>query len=268
MFQKFYDAGAEGYDLLFGRVPRHFAGSLLRPARLASGSCVLDIATGTGIVAEAIASAVGPSGKVVAADISPAMLAKAGERLANSSNVALAIADGQAMRFADAEFDAVVCSLGLMLFPDPARGLAEFHRVLREGCRAAVSVETTAQHSLTTRINAAIGRQLRSRAAAAASYYSLGAPDRLRGLFAEAGFSDIEVYAESHRFHFSSFEAYFEPIEHGAGSVGAEFTSLSAELRAAVREEIRQELESPPARGGPIDIEVSVLFGSGLRPVI
>jgi hypothetical protein len=47
-------------------------------------------------------------------------------------------------------------------------------------------VETTAEHSLTTRINAAIGRQVRSRAAAAASYYSLGGQDRLHALFAEA----------------------------------------------------------------------------------
>ncbi len=262
MFQKFYDAGAEGYDLLFGRVPRHFAKSLLRAARVTSGSSVLDIATGTGIVAEAIATTVGPSGKVAAADISPAMLAKARERLANRSNVALEIADGQALRFADAEFDAVVCSLGLMLFPDPARGLAEFHR---DGCRAAVSVETTAEHSLTTRINAAIGRQVRSRAAAAASYYSLGGQDRLHALFAEVGFSDVEVFDESHRFHFPSFDAYFEPIELGAGSVGAEFTSLSDELRQTIREEIRQELESPSARGGPIEVEVRVLFGSGLK---
>jgi ubiquinone/menaquinone biosynthesis C-methylase UbiE len=265
MLQRFYDAGAEGYDLLFGRVPRHFAGSLLRAARLTSGSSVLDIATGTGIVAEAIATTVGPSGKLVAADISPAMLTKAKARLADRSNVTLEIADGQALRFADAEFDAVVCSLGLMLFPDPARGLTEFRRVLRDGCRAAVSVETTAEHSLTTRINAAIGRQVRSRAAAAASYYSLGGPDRLRALFAEVGFSDVEVFDESHRFHFPSFDAYFEPIELGAGSVGAEFTSLSDELRETVREEIRQELESPSARGGPIEVEVRVLFGSGLK---
>jgi ubiquinone/menaquinone biosynthesis C-methylase UbiE len=50
------------------------------------------------------------------------------------------VADGQALPFADATFDAVLCQLGLMFFPDPARGLAEFRRVLRPRRRAAVCV--------------------------------------------------------------------------------------------------------------------------------
>jgi ubiquinone/menaquinone biosynthesis C-methylase UbiE len=75
MSQKFYDAGADGYDRLFGHVPRHFADPLLRTGHLVSGRRVLDIATGTGIAAEAAVKAVGPPGYVVvAADISSAML--------------------------------------------------------------------------------------------------------------------------------------------------------------------------------------------------
>ena len=104
---------------------------------------VLDIATGTGLAAEAAAAAVGPSGHVVAADISPAMLERARERLGGLPNVAFAVEDGQALTFPDGSFDAVLCNMGLMYFPDPARGLSEFHRVLRPGGRAAVSVTTT-----------------------------------------------------------------------------------------------------------------------------
>jgi ubiquinone/menaquinone biosynthesis C-methylase UbiE len=174
LFQQFYDAGAEGYDILFGRVPRHFAGSLLRAAQLSPGERVLDVATGTGLVAEAIADAVGPTGHVTAVDVSRSMLARAGQRLDGRPNVLIEEGDAQAQRFDDDEFDAVVCSLALMLFTDPSRGASEIRRVLRVGGRAAVSVETAAQRSLTTRINAAIGRHVPSRAAAAAIYYSLG----------------------------------------------------------------------------------------------
>jgi ubiquinone/menaquinone biosynthesis C-methylase UbiE len=48
---------------------------------------VLDIATGTGIAAEAIAAIIGPSGGVIAADISPAMVNKARARLTKQANI-------------------------------------------------------------------------------------------------------------------------------------------------------------------------------------
>jgi hypothetical protein len=50
------------------------------------------------------------------------MLARARERLGGAPNAAVAVEDGQALSFADGTFDAVLCGLGLMFFPDPARG--------------------------------------------------------------------------------------------------------------------------------------------------
>jgi ubiquinone/menaquinone biosynthesis C-methylase UbiE len=76
-----YDASAGTYDQVFGRVSREFVPTLLRAARLAPGMSVLDIATGTGNVAETALAAVGPSGHVTATDLSSAMLERARERL-------------------------------------------------------------------------------------------------------------------------------------------------------------------------------------------
>ena len=81
MSNPFYDAGAAGYDQIFGFASREFVPTLLALARLAPSHRVLDVATGTGIAAEAASEIVGSSGRVVAIDISIPMLEEAHKRL-------------------------------------------------------------------------------------------------------------------------------------------------------------------------------------------
>jgi SAM-dependent methyltransferase len=76
---------------------------LLCAARVAPGMRVLDIATGTGLSAEAALATVGPSGHVRAADLSPAMVKNARERLGKAANVLVSVEDAQAL-FSDAGF--------------------------------------------------------------------------------------------------------------------------------------------------------------------
>ena len=104
--------------------------ALIRLARLGQGHRVLDVASGTGLAAEAAAAIVGQSGHVTAADISPAMIEVARERLGGSANLSFAVEDAQSMTFSDESFETVICNMGLMYFPDPSRGLAEMRRVL------------------------------------------------------------------------------------------------------------------------------------------
>ena len=68
------DEAAAGYDRAFAPVTTYFAPHLLRAARVAPGMCVLDIAAGTGLASEAALSVVGPTGHVIAADLSSAMV--------------------------------------------------------------------------------------------------------------------------------------------------------------------------------------------------
>lgn len=72
---------------------------------------------------------------MTATDISPAILALAQDnaRRAGCNNVQTLVADGELLPFEPASFDAAVCRLGLMFFPDPLKGLQEMHRVLRPG---------------------------------------------------------------------------------------------------------------------------------------
>jgi ubiquinone/menaquinone biosynthesis C-methylase UbiE len=253
---------ATAYDRAFAHVSTHFLPFLLRAARLEPGQRVLDAATGTGLAAEAALGVVGPAGHVTAADISQAMVDRARQRLTGSPNTSVVVADGQSLSFHDSSFDAVLCSLGLMFFPDPARGLSEFHRVLRPGGRATVSVSTTPERSYNGRINVIIGRRVASIAEATARTFSLGEEARLRSLFEAAGFRDVETTTEAHRFVLPSFEAYFEPFEQGGGSSGQAYLMLPAGERRAVREEVRHHLGDT---GGPIRIDVVERLASGCR---
>ena len=125
-----------------GRWSRLFVPAVLAAAEVTSGSRVLDVAVGPGEAALAAAPVVKPEGFVVGADVSPAMLVAARGRLADDVFSVVAT-DGQALALRDGAFDAVVCQLGLQFFPDPARGLSEFRRVLRAGGCTAVCVIST-----------------------------------------------------------------------------------------------------------------------------
>ena len=216
----FKDEAAAEYDCAFAHVTAHFMPFLLRAAHVAPGMRVLDIATGTGLSAEAALAVVGRTGNVTAADLSPAMAEKARERLGKAPNVLVSVEDGQALSFPDRSFDAVLCNLGLMFFPDPLRGLWEFRRVLRPGGRAAVSVNTVVERSYNHQINEIIAWHVPSLAEAVTRTFALGDAPRLQSLFIEAGFEDVEIDTVKHTFVLPSFDAYYGPFERGGASTG------------------------------------------------
>jgi ubiquinone/menaquinone biosynthesis C-methylase UbiE len=265
MSKRFDAAGSAGYHRGFGSISGEFIPDLLRAARVSVGQRVLDVATGTGVAAEAAVRAVGPSGAVVATDLSPAMLEQARARIGALPNVSLSVENGQAMTFPDGQFDAVLCAMGLMFFPDPASGLSEFHRVLRADGWAAVSVNTVPERAFVTRVDAIIDRHAPERTASSARYFSLGKPGLLRDLLAAAGFRDVETFTQARRYTFSSFAAYFQPIEDGEGPTGLAYVAQPTEIQQLVREETRRQLEGNRATGEPVEVEVELLYGCGRR---
>src|SRR5579872_4211957 len=253
---------ATEYDRAFAHVTRYFMPFVLRAAHVAQGMRVLDIATGTGLSAEAALDAVGSAGHVTAADVSSEMADLARRRLSDAPNASVIVEDGQALSFADCSFDVVLCNLGLMFFPDPVRGLSEFRRVLRPGGRVAVSVNTVVERSYNHQINAIIARHMPGLGEAVTRTFALSEASRLTPLFAEAGLADIETHTVRHTFVLPSFDAYYGPFERGGASTGQALAALPEEIRRAVREEVRRDLGD---NGGPVEAEAEYRIASGRR---
>ncbi len=259
---RFQRGAATTYEQCMGQLSALLVPRILSKARLSPGMRVLDIATGTGLVARAAAAEVGPSGHITATDVAPAMLEQARANLADLANVSFEIENAQSLSFIDETFDAVICGLGVMFFPDPARAVAEVYRVLRPGGYAAISANPDAARTLVLRVLVAIDRHMQNQKARTGPVTFKGHEPRLRALFETAGFRDVATAAETRIIPFPSFDAYFGAIEHGAGIAGQEYLAQTPAVRAAVREDIRAGLGDT---GGSVQVEVDITYASGRR---
>ncbi len=117
---------------------RPLDGVILEAASVAPGHHVLDVASGSGNPALALARAVGPAGLVTASDLGAEMLSVAEEnaRAAGLTNIRFRQADAEQLPFPDQSFDRLTCRCGVMFFPDHDRALRECRRVLKDGGRA------------------------------------------------------------------------------------------------------------------------------------
>ena len=108
------------------------AGHLVRYAKVTGGHAVLDVGTGTGVVA---ITARNLGAKVTGLDLTPALLAQAREsaKLAGHHDIAWHEGDAEALPFPDASFDVVLSQFGHMFAPRPEVAVSEMLRVLKPG---------------------------------------------------------------------------------------------------------------------------------------
>jgi SAM-dependent methyltransferase len=124
----------EHYDRYLG--PAWFeayAADLARRVPAHPPGAVLEIACGTGILTRALRERLAPPARLVATDVSSAMLQFARHKLAALPGIEWREADAMKLPFADREFGAVVCGFGVMFMPDRAAMLREARRVLGAG---------------------------------------------------------------------------------------------------------------------------------------
>src|SRR5262245_44337915 len=115
---------------------------LMAAAAIAPGERVLDIGCGNGMTSRDAARAAGPTGGVLAADLSGPMLARAQQQAKDEGlgNIRFEQADAQVHPFEAGAFDVAMSRFGVMFFADPVAAFANIARALRSGGRLAMMV--------------------------------------------------------------------------------------------------------------------------------
>jgi demethylmenaquinone methyltransferase / 2-methoxy-6-polyprenyl-1,4-benzoquinol methylase len=205
-----FDSVASRYDLMNDVMSmglhRVWKAYTVAVAGLRTGDAVLDIAGGTGDLAQAFAKKVGPQGTVVHTDINESMLRQGRNRLLDCGLVLPSvICDAESLPFPSAHFDLVSVAFGLRNMTHKDRALAEMQRVLRPGGRLLVLEFSTVAAPLTKvydwysfRVLPKLGQWI---AGDSASYRYLAEsirmhPDQaaLKALMQTAGFAHVDVH--------------------------------------------------------------------------
>lgn len=127
----FFACRAATWDVKFGDdLPAYHAA--VAGAGLRRGGVVIDIGCGTGRALSALREAVGPSGTVIALDVTPEMLAAA-RPAAQLAGASMVVADARALPFAAGTADAIFAAGLVNHLPDTEAGLRELARVTSPG---------------------------------------------------------------------------------------------------------------------------------------
>jgi ubiquinone/menaquinone biosynthesis C-methylase UbiE len=212
--------------------------SLCEAVDLRAGEHVLDVAAGNGNAALAAARRFA---NVIATDYVPALLERAFERsVADHLDIEFREADAEALPFADASFDVVLSTFGVMFTPNQERAAAEMLRVARPGAR--IGLANWTPEGFIGQLFKTIGRHVPP-APGLRSPAQWGTRARIAELF-EAQASGIASAQRHYVFRYRSpqhwldvFRTYYGPVlkTFGALDAGGQ-AALAADLVALVEQ--------------------------------
>lgn len=220
--------------------------ALIDVARIVQGHSVLDVAGGSGEPALTIAETVGPTGSVTATDAVTEMVnaAKAEAQRRGITNATFRQCVADSLPFESKSFDAVVCRLGVMFFPDPVAALREMLRVTKNGSAIALAVwDKSELNPFSYVITNVVARYFDSPPAdpSVPGAFRFAEPGVLAGLLKEAGAT--EVTEQSLKFHIAapiSPKEFWEMRSETSGTLREKLATLSTERADAVAQEAQR----------------------------
>ena len=146
----FWDKNANRYDRFMrkDRAAYEEMYELIRP--VVKGKTVLELATGTGLIAKHIVTA---AAHIEATDASGEMIAEA-KRDSRSAKLYFSVQDMFCLPYAGKSFDVVIVSNALHIVPQPEKALAEIHRVLKDDGVLIAPTFTHAENSFSGKVRA------------------------------------------------------------------------------------------------------------------
>ncbi|MFZ1081517.1 MAG: methyltransferase domain-containing protein [Candidatus Kryptoniota bacterium] len=234
-----------------------WAERLIGFARLEVGHTVLDVASGTGAVARAAARRVGVFGRVVASDISPAMVAAIVNYGSDGAPIETLECPATRLSVQDHSFDRVLCQQGLPFIPDRIGAIHEMRRAVRDGgvvCVVVFACEHRCE-PFETYLEVLRDRGISPPFPNAydTNSYVMSESD-VMGVFEKAGFSEIDVCTEQIEI------SWPDAGTAAAGISGTPFGAVISRLEASFQQDVVEEIAKRFGSNKPVTrISKSVL---------
>ena len=237
-----WDKAATRYEDLWREQLSPAHDQLFAMAAAREGEQVLDIATGSGLMAFRMADEVGSAGHVLGTDISGEMVELAVEtaRSRGVSNVRFERMEAERLAVDHSSFDLVICALGLMYSPNSATALAEASRVLKPGGRFVAAVWGARENCGWASIFPIVDARVRSEVCPL--FYRLGTGNALACELEDAGFSDVQSSRLNTTLRYESGEEACDASFIG-GPVALAYSRFDAPTRSSVRGEFLESIE-------------------------
>jgi SAM-dependent methyltransferase len=237
-----WDSAAAGWRRWwssFERSAQHVSDRLIELAAVRPGATVIDLATGIGEPAVTAARRVGPSGRVVALDQSPGMLAMARERARELGlgNVDFREGDLEAFAVGERSFDAALCRWGLMFVPDLDAAVRAVRRTLKPGARFATAVWAAPERVAMIALGADAMRRLAGlppRQPDALDPFRLADISILTRALEGAGFSEVRSEPLEVVFEFASVDQFMQFRYDVSAPLRATLSRCTPEVRAQI----------------------------------